>query len=183
MGLIPNQTLAIATSRTSDHIRRWRLVGASLLPAMAMFVFYPLQSRFAKEEGKRFPYRIRLSSNDEGIRFWEPGRGLKIYGTKQIEEEDMKDLKGVDDVDMNLSNMNYPIKVEPDREFQRPSPKDRFCICQNRNDTYQYIACIRGEKCVVNGWVHSECIGITGDAVKRLRKLWVCPVCVREELS
>ena len=178
LGLLPNQTLAIATSRNCDFLRRWKLIGACFLPAMAMFVFYPLKDMFATEKKtKNFPYCVRLSEN---MKFWQPGIGLKDFGgTDDAKEEEEKE----DDIDEieNTAAMKYPVKLDDEIIFQRPCPKDRYCICQNRNDSDSYIACIRGDKCVLNGWVHSECVGIPREAVRRLRNLWVCPVCVLEE--
>ena len=178
LGLLPNQTLAIATSRNCDFLRRWKLIGSCFLPAMAMFVFYPLKDMFATEKKtKNFPYCVRLSEN---MKFWQPGIGLKDFGgTDDAKEEEEKE----DDIDEieNTAAMKYPVKLDDEIIFQRPCPKDRYCICQNRNDSDSYIACIRGDKCVLNGWVHSECVGIPRQAVRRLRNLWVCPVCVLEE--
>ena len=93
---------------------------------------------------------------------------------KKIKEDDVDEIE-------NTAAMKYPVKLDDEIIFQRPCPKDRYCICQNRNDSDSYIACIRGDKCVLNGWVHSECVGIPRQAVRRLRNLWVCPVCVLEE--
>ena len=87
LGLLPNQTLAIATSRNCDFLRRWKLIGACFLPAMAMFVFYPLKDMFATEKKtKNFPYCVRLSEN---IKFWQPGIGLKDFNG----EDDAKEEK------------------------------------------------------------------------------------------
>ena len=144
-----------------------------------MFVLNPLKSLFASAtKEKNFPYRVRLSEN---MKFWEPGLGLKTFGEEDTNDEEWDVEERKDDVEVEGTAFKYPVKLDEEISFQRPSPKFRYCICQNRNDGDSYIACIRGEKCVLNGWAHSECVGISREAVSRLRNLWVCPMCVLEE--
>ena len=105
----------------------------------------------------------------------------QTFGEEDTNDEEWDVEEKKDDVEVEGTAFKYPVKLDEEISFQRPSPKFRYCICQNRNDGDSYIACIRGEKCVLNGWAHSECVGISREAVSRLRNLWVCPMCVLEE--
>ena len=175
LGLYPGCTRAIATSRSKDHIRRWRLAGAVFLPAAVMFLLRTLRDRFLRApRNEEYPYAVVI---DGGRNRWYPGIGIEcsdIDAHRSVSKTTEEDVETVES-----PSPENPISTSNSRDDRAR----RWCVCGLPNDGNVYVACARGDECLVHGWLHPECCGIgRGPHVERLLPDWICPVCEYDRL-